>query len=51
MAGVVVPVVWIPAAVGLVVWPLGLGLRGHTSKLAWTRRLRTLAGGHRRRWP
>ena len=42
--GVAWPVLWIPAAVGLVLFPLGLGLRGHTSKLAWTRRLRTLAG-------
>ena len=43
VAGAFVPPLWILAAVGLVVWPLGLGLRGHTSKLAWTRRLRTLA--------
>ncbi len=43
-AGVVVPLLWLPAAAALVAWPLGLGLRGHTSKLAWTRRLRTLAG-------
>jgi UDP-N-acetylmuramoyl-tripeptide--D-alanyl-D-alanine ligase len=44
VAGVFVPLAWLPAAFGLVVWPVGLGLRGHTSKLAWTRRLRTLAG-------
>ncbi len=42
VAGVVVPGLWLAAAVGLVVWPLGLGLRGHTSRLTWTRRLRTL---------
>ncbi len=41
--GVVAPVAWIPAAAGLALFPVGLGLRGHTSKLAWTRRLRTLA--------
>ena len=38
---------WMPlsglvAVVGLCVGPLGLSLRGRTSKLAWTRRLRTL---------
>ena len=44
LGGVAWPVLWIPAAAGLAVWPIGLGLRGHTSKLAWTRRLRTLAG-------
>lgn len=27
-----------------VVWPVGLGLRGHSSPLAWTARLRRLAG-------
>ncbi len=43
VAGTLVAPVWLLAAVALVVWPLGLGLRGHTSKLAWTRRLRTLA--------
>jgi UDP-N-acetylmuramoyl-tripeptide--D-alanyl-D-alanine ligase len=39
--------VWLPAAgavalVAVVVGPVGLPLRGRTSKLAWTRRLRTL---------
>lgn len=34
----------ISAALGVAVGPLGLGLRGRTSKLAWTRRMRTLAG-------
>ncbi len=43
VAGAFVAPLWILAAAALVVWPLGLGLRGHTSKLAWTRRLRTLA--------
>ena len=47
LGGVAWPVLWIPAAAGLAVWPIGLGLRGHTSKLAWTRRLRTLAARHR----
>ena len=32
------------AVAGLIVGPLGLSLRGRTSRLAWTRRLRTLAG-------
>lgn len=37
---------WPAALTGLVavVGPVGLGLRGRTSRLAWTRRLRTLAG-------
>ena len=37
----------LPGAVGaaaVAVGPFGLGLRGRTSKLAWTRRLKTLAG-------
>lgn len=34
----------VSAALGVAVGPLGLGLRGRTSKLAWTRRMRTLAG-------
>ncbi len=34
----------VTAAVGAAA-PLGLGVRGRTSKLAWTRRLRTLAAG------
>ena len=33
----------LPAAILVTIWPLGLGLRGRTSKLRWTRRLRTLA--------
>jgi UDP-N-acetylmuramoyl-tripeptide--D-alanyl-D-alanine ligase len=33
----------IVAAVAVACGPLGLGVRGRTSKLAWTRRLRTLA--------
>jgi UDP-N-acetylmuramoyl-tripeptide--D-alanyl-D-alanine ligase len=37
------PVAGFFAAVVGVVGPLGLGLRGRTSRLAWTRRLRTLA--------
>src|SRR5262249_14772027 len=32
----------LPAAVLVVLWPLGLGLRGRTNKLRWTRRMRTL---------
>jgi len=48
-AGVVVAALWwpyasLPGAVGLVAWPLGLGLRGRTARLAWTPRLRRLAG-------
>ncbi len=47
-AGVVVAAWWPPAVLVTVaagvVGPVGLGLRGRTSKLAWTRRLRTLAG-------
>ena len=34
---------WVVAAYG-VISPLGLSLRGRTSSLAWTRRLKTLAG-------
>ncbi|MBM3695078.1 MAG: UDP-N-acetylmuramoyl-tripeptide--D-alanyl-D-alanine ligase [Actinobacteria bacterium] len=42
-----VAAVWWPyaspaAAAGLVVWPIGLGLRGRTARLAWTPRLRRL---------
>jgi UDP-N-acetylmuramoyl-tripeptide--D-alanyl-D-alanine ligase len=33
----------LPAALLVALWPLGLGLRGRTSKLRWTRRMRTLA--------
>ena len=36
------PVALLGAAVAAV-WPLGLSVRGRTSKLAWTRRLKTLA--------
>ncbi|HZT68039.1 MAG TPA: UDP-N-acetylmuramoyl-tripeptide--D-alanyl-D-alanine ligase [Acidimicrobiales bacterium] len=32
------------AAAVVAAWPAGLGLRGRTSRLAWTRRMRTLAG-------
>jgi UDP-N-acetylmuramoyl-tripeptide--D-alanyl-D-alanine ligase len=38
------PLVALGAAVIAVVGPIGLSLRGRTSRLAWTRRLRTLAG-------
>jgi len=34
----------VSAAIGVAVGPFGLGLRGRTSKLAWTNRLRRLAG-------
>lgn len=37
------PPLGLSAALGIAVGPLGLGLRGRTSKLAWTRRLRSLA--------
>ena len=43
VAGVFVPVVLVGAGALLLVWPLGLGLRGRTRRLRWTRRLRTLA--------
>jgi UDP-N-acetylmuramoyl-tripeptide--D-alanyl-D-alanine ligase len=48
-AGVVVATLWwpyasLPAAAGLLVWPVGLGLRGRTTPLAWTTRMRRLAG-------
>ena len=47
IVALIVGFIWPPAGlaaamVGLV-GPLGLGVRGRTSKLAWTRRLRTLA--------
>jgi UDP-N-acetylmuramoyl-tripeptide--D-alanyl-D-alanine ligase len=47
-AAAAVAAIWWPyaalaAAAGLVAWPLGLGLRGRTAKLAWTPRLRRLA--------
>jgi UDP-N-acetylmuramoyl-tripeptide--D-alanyl-D-alanine ligase len=47
-AGAAVLALWWPyaclaAGAGLLVWPLGLGLRGRTAKLAWTPRLRRLA--------
>jgi UDP-N-acetylmuramoyl-tripeptide--D-alanyl-D-alanine ligase len=46
--GAAVVVLWWPyaslaAGAGLVVWPIRLGLRGRTAKLAWTPRLRRLA--------
>ncbi|HTN79592.1 MAG TPA: Mur ligase family protein [Acidimicrobiales bacterium] len=37
------PVVGLPAVAVAIVGPLGLGVRGRTSRLAWTRRLRTAA--------
>jgi UDP-N-acetylmuramoyl-tripeptide--D-alanyl-D-alanine ligase len=43
VVGVFVPVVLVGAGALLLVWPLGLGLRGRTRRLQWTRRLRTLA--------
>lgn len=48
-AGAVVAAVWwpyasLPGAAGLAAWPLGLGLRGRTARLAWTPRLRRLTG-------
>jgi UDP-N-acetylmuramoyl-tripeptide--D-alanyl-D-alanine ligase len=44
LAAVGATVVGIVTAAGVAVGPFGLTLRGRTSKLAWTRRLRTLAG-------
>jgi UDP-N-acetylmuramoyl-tripeptide--D-alanyl-D-alanine ligase len=38
------PYAALPAAAGLLAWPLGLGLKGRTARLAWTARLRRLAG-------
>ncbi len=38
-----VPVAAVLAAVAVAVGPVGLGVRGRTAPLAWTRRLRTLA--------
>ena len=48
-AAAAVATVWwpwaaLPAAAGLLAWPVGLGLRGRTARLAWTPRLRRLAG-------
>ncbi len=43
IAGFIWPPVGLAAAMVGLVGPLGLGVRGRTSKLAWTRRLRTLA--------
>ncbi len=47
VAGLVLSIWWplagVAAGVGVVVGPVGLSLRGRTSALAWTRRLRTLA--------
>ena len=46
VAAAVAGAVWSPAllvsAIAVVVWPIGLPIRGRTSKLALTRRLRTL---------
>jgi UDP-N-acetylmuramoyl-tripeptide--D-alanyl-D-alanine ligase len=41
--GLRVPAALLAAAAFTVVWPLGLTWRGHTGRLAWTRRLRTVA--------
>lgn len=48
-AGAAVVALWwpyaaLPAAAGVLAWPIGLGLRGRTAGLAWTPRLRRLAG-------
>ncbi len=43
VAAVWVPVLTVVTAVAVTVGPVGLALRGRTSPLAWTRRLRTLA--------
>jgi UDP-N-acetylmuramoyl-tripeptide--D-alanyl-D-alanine ligase len=47
LASAIVGAVWSPllfvTAVAVVLWPVGLPIRGRTSKLALTRRLRTLA--------
>jgi UDP-N-acetylmuramoyl-tripeptide--D-alanyl-D-alanine ligase len=47
LASVIAGAAWSPVlfvtAVAVVLWPLGLPIRGRTSKLALTRRLRTLA--------
>lgn len=47
--GAAVAALWWPyaslfAAAALAAWPIGLGLRGRTARLAWTARLRRLAG-------
>jgi UDP-N-acetylmuramoyl-tripeptide--D-alanyl-D-alanine ligase len=44
VVGVFVPGALFVAGVLLLVWPVGLGFRGRTRPLRWTRRLRTLAG-------
>jgi UDP-N-acetylmuramoyl-tripeptide--D-alanyl-D-alanine ligase len=44
VAGVFVWPLLLVGAAGLLVGPVGLSWRGRTTKLAWTRRLRTLAG-------
>ncbi|MGH9025015.1 MAG: Mur ligase family protein, partial [Acidimicrobiia bacterium] len=44
VVGIRVPAVLLAAAVVMAVWPVGLGPRGRTGMLAWTRRLRTVAG-------
>ena len=48
-AGSVVATLWWPYASlvafgGLLAWPIGLGLRGRTARLAWTARMKRLAG-------
>ncbi len=43
VTGIFVPVLLVAAGLLLLVWPVGLGLRGRTRRLQWTRRLRTLA--------
>ena len=44
-AGIALPGAGLAAAAVAVTGPLGLGMRGRTSVLAWTRRLRTVAAG------
>jgi len=43
LTGLIVPVVALAAGAAAVIGPIGLGLRGRTSPLAWTRRLKVLA--------
>jgi UDP-N-acetylmuramoyl-tripeptide--D-alanyl-D-alanine ligase len=47
LASALAGAVWSPAlfvcALAVIVWPAGLPIRGRTSPLAWTRRLRTLS--------
>lgn len=44
IAGLWLPWLALPGLVGLAAWPLGLNITGRTSKLAWTGRLKRLAG-------